>query len=70
MQALNTIRISQNNKWADLEKDIKKLLSTFNSIQNILQDSDMPPTTQTIKAAKDAETGFVMMWAKWLALQK
>ena len=70
MQALNTISISQNNKWADLEKDIKKLLSTFNSIQNILQDSDMPPTTQTIKAAKDAETGFVMMWAKWLALQK
>jgi hypothetical protein len=70
MQALNTISKSQNNKWADLEKEIKKLLSTFNSIQNILQDSDMPPTTQTIKAAKDAETGFVMLWTKWIALQK
>ena len=54
-----------NTKLAEVRKNFNTYSRTFSSIQNILQDSDMPPTTQTIKAAKDAEIGFAIMWAKW-----
>jgi hypothetical protein len=38
---------------------------SFSSIYNILHDTDMPPTTQAIAAAKEAQTGFNQLNAKW-----
>jgi hypothetical protein len=34
---------------------------------NILQESDMPPTSQTIVAAKEAIANFKILQAKWAA---
>lgn len=64
MEALKEIS-ADDTKLAEVQKNFNTYFRTFSSIQNILQDSDMPPTTQTIKAAKDAETGFAIMYAKW-----
>ena len=64
MEALKGIN-ADDTKLAEVRKNFNTYSRTFSSIQNILQDSDMPPTTQTIKAAKDAEIGFAIVWAKW-----
>ncbi len=64
MEALKGIS-ADDTKLAEVQKKFNTYSRTFSSIQNILQDSDMPPTTQTIKAAKDAETDFAVMYAKW-----
>ncbi|MBK8609255.1 MAG: glycoside hydrolase [Chitinophagaceae bacterium] len=47
-------------------KDADKYLNQFTSLQNILQDSDMPPTTQTVNAVNDTIAGFEMVWKKWM----
>jgi hypothetical protein len=41
-----------------------KYVNTFSSLQNILQDSDMPPTTQTIKAVNETVAAFENMIKK------
>ena len=38
--------------------EIRKLLSSFSSLQNILQDSDMTPTTQVINAVKETVAAY------------
>ena len=40
------------------KKDYAKYLDTFLSIQGLLQEGDMPPTTQMINAAREAQKGF------------
>jgi hypothetical protein len=47
-----------------------KMNGEFASIFNILQDSDMPPTTQTIAAFKEADAAFKELKKKWEALKK
>ncbi len=39
-------------------KALAKFISSFTSIHNVLQDSDWPPTTQMIQAAKETELAF------------
>jgi hypothetical protein len=39
-------------------KELSKYKSSFERIQNSLQESDMPPTTQMIKAAKETTNSF------------
>lgn len=56
-EALQTIK-EDDTKLAEIRKSLSTYSRTFSSLQNILQDSDMPPTSQTIKTAKDAETAF------------
>ena len=46
------------------EKNIARYIGIFNSLQNTLQDSDMPPTTQMIKAVNEAGTGFDALYKK------
>ncbi len=55
---------------AELRKELNTRFRTFSSIQNILQDSDMPPTTQIIAAAKEAEKDFAATWKKYMSLKK
>ena len=50
--------------------DAGKYLSQFTTLQNILQDSDMPPTKQTILAVTDAASKFELIWKKWVSLKK
>ncbi len=40
-------------------KDLDKLQTAFAAVHNALQDSDMPPTTQMITAAKETEKAFL-----------
>ncbi|HEV8271930.1 MAG TPA: hypothetical protein VGQ04_11540, partial [Chitinophagaceae bacterium] len=47
-----------------------KINGEFASIFNILQDSDMPPTTQTIAAFKEADVAFKELKKKWDDLKK
>jgi hypothetical protein len=47
-----------------------KVNGEFASIFNILQDSDTPPTTQTIAAFKEADAAFKELKKKWDALKK
>ena len=46
------------------EKNIARYIGIFNSLQNTLQDSDMPPTTQMIKAVNEAGIGFDALYKK------
>ena len=55
---------------AELRKELNNSLRTFGSIQNILQDSDLPPTTQAIAAAREAEKAFAVTWKKYMSLKK
>jgi len=47
-----------------------KVNGEFASIFNVLQDSDMPPTTQAIAAFKNADAAFKELKKKWEALKK
>jgi hypothetical protein len=39
-------------------------------LQNILQETDMPPTTQTVKAVADLQKQFNEILKKWNDLQQ
>ena len=43
----------------------KSLDAAFASIYNILHDTDMPPTTQTVAAATDTQKAFDEWVKKW-----
>jgi len=42
-------------------KSLSKFISSFTAIHNSLQESDWPPTTQMIKAAKETELNFIRL---------
>ena len=69
MSALKEI-VGGDDKSAELRKELNTYSRTFSSIQNILQDSDLFPTTQAIAAAKEAEKGFAITWKKYTSLKK
>lgn len=46
--------------------ELRRFQGVFSSLQNILQDSDLPPTTQTIAAVKDN----VALYENWLKKNK
>lgn len=58
----NNILKCQNDLKFISDKDqvaeIRKYMGSFISLQNILQDSDMPPTTQTINAVKETVAAY------------
>lgn len=56
---------NEDAKFTDIKKEFTTYSRTFRSLHDILQDSDMPPTTQTIKAATEAAAGFEILWKKW-----
>jgi hypothetical protein len=58
----NNILKCQNDLKIIHDKDqvaeIRKYLTSFSSLQNTLQDSDMPPTTQAINAVKETVAAY------------
>ena len=42
----------------------------LSSVFNILQETDMPATSQSISAAKDSDEAFKILWAKWQEVKK
>jgi hypothetical protein len=65
MKAFNELN-EKDERIASLRKEFSTYSRTFSSLQNILQDSDMPPTTQTIRAVNEAASGFETTWKKWM----
>ena len=68
MDALNAIN-DKDETLADARKNFSEYSRKFSAIQNILQDSDMPPTTQTIAAATNAATEFEIVWKKFKGIK-
>ncbi|MEW5842715.1 MAG: glycoside hydrolase [Bacteroidota bacterium] len=68
LSSLKEIADKKNEKLAVFEKDFNKYLRTFSYLQRLLQQSDMPPTSQLISAVKDSEKGFEVVWNKWKSL--
>ncbi|QIP16646.1 glycoside hydrolase [Spirosoma aureum] len=52
-----------------LKTSLTTLNRAFNSIFGILQDTDMPPTTQAITAANEAQAIFKKVLAQWTLLK-
>src|ERR1035437_449732 len=52
------------------QQSFGRLNSSLASVFNILQESDMPATSQTIAVAKQAEQSFKTLWAQWLEVRK
>ena len=44
--------------------------NSLSSVFNILQETDMPATSQSISAAKDSDGAFKILWAKWQEVRK
>ncbi len=63
--ALKEISEKKDDKFPDIEKELSRYMRTFSSLQNLLQQSDMPPTSQMISAFNEAEKGFENIWTKW-----
>ena len=60
-KALNQIAKKNASTSAEKVKTISTYLGTFSTLLNTLQDGDMPPTTQMIKAANEASKEFEKM---------
>lgn len=54
-----------NTPFTSTEKSFGSLNRAFAGIYNILQDTDMPPTTQTLAAAKEAQATLNQLNTKW-----
>ena len=52
------------------EPSFSRLNSGFASVFNVLQDSDMPPTTQMINAVKELNQQMIALQKKWENLKK
>lgn len=78
MSCYNNLQICMNalqqmnahEKFTEIKKEFNTYSRTFRSLHNILQDSDMPPTTQTIMAATESAVGFAIVWEKWKLMAK
>jgi len=52
------------------QQSFGRLNNSLSSVFNNLQESDMPATSQTIAAAKQAEQSFKTLWSQWLDVRK
>ena len=60
----------ESTPQGSIEPSFGRLNSGFASVFNALQDSDMPPTTQMINAAKELNQQMVNLKKKWEDLKK
>ncbi len=61
-QLENTVQGSQ-------EPSLGRLNNSFTSLFNVLQDNDMPPTTQTVSAVAEAQKQLQLLRTKWNELK-
>jgi hypothetical protein len=65
LNAPNTVQRTPNGE----EPDFNKLDNAFAAIHNILHDTDMPATTQTVSAAQKAQQNLNSLFSKWTAFK-
>ncbi len=70
LKALETkLSALENTPQGSTEPSFSRLESAFSSIFNILHDTDMPPTSQTISAANENMVKMKTLMAQWNALK-
>ncbi|MCX6173830.1 MAG: hypothetical protein NTZ27_03650 [Ignavibacteriales bacterium] len=63
--ALKEISEMKDNRSSEIGKEFSKYLRAFTSLHNLLQQSDMPPTSQMIFAFNNLEKEFEKTLSKW-----
>ncbi len=51
-------------------KGFAAINNSLSSIFNILQETDMPATAQSVAAANNTDVAFKVLWAKWEDVKK
>jgi hypothetical protein len=59
-----------NGAKGSQEDSFAQLNGTFAYLQNLLQESDMPPTTQMITAMKEVQHSYEQLLQKWNAMKR
>jgi hypothetical protein len=59
-----------NGAKGSIEVTLNQMAGTFYSLQNLLQESDMPPTTQMVNSMKEAQGNYQKLLQKWSELKK
>ena len=67
---LKEISLLENSAPGSTEPNFNRLNNSFASLFGVLQDSDMPPTTQMINGVKEAMKSFNELKLKWEKLKK
>ena len=65
LNALKMISQRKDTLFSGIKKDISGYLRVFTSLHNVMQDGDMPLTTEMISQAKEAESKFDSDWSRW-----
>ena len=68
--AIKEVTLIENSPQGSTEPSFSRLNNSFASLFNVLQDSDMPPTTQMIANIKEAMKAFNELKMKWEKLKK
>ena len=66
----NELSQLQNSPRGSAQSNVTQLDQIFSSLLNLLQASDMPPTTQGIEGVKIAEEKFNQLQSKWNLLKQ
>jgi photosystem II stability/assembly factor-like uncharacterized protein len=67
---IDSLNKLQNGIRGSQETSFTQLNTTFASLHDLLQDSDMPPTSQMISAMKEANNNFQVLLQKWNEMKK
>jgi len=59
----------ENTKTNDKLKSFSQVYSSFASLFNLLQESDMPPTTQAVNEVKETELQFKRLEGNWINIK-
>lgn len=68
--SLDSLNKIQNATRGSQGISFSQLNGSFGSLMDILQDSDMPPTTQMISAIREAEANFQKLLQRWNHVKK
>ena len=59
----------ETNAAATPKQNFKGMDSLLGTVFNILQDSDMPPTSQAVAAVKETDQAFKTLWQRWIGVR-
>jgi hypothetical protein len=57
------------NQQGSAQQSFGSLNGSLTSVFNVLQESDMPPTSQAIAAANNVDKAFKTLWQRWVEVR-
>ena len=71
LNACDTLAASfETNSAANQKQNFKGLDGLLGDVFNVLQESDMPPTSQALTSATETDHAFKILWMKWTAVKQ